>query len=813
MKNIFTLMVAFLFAVKGFCYNTSGCALHVDQAYFFHQNLIKLTWKGDILEYDFVQNQYRLRLDFAFIGFQGSQGICYLASAIQNIGHNFTPDITGSQFANPQTITNFPALGLYFSSLQSTWPDSKHGVKALANNTTYPKFSRVFENVDNLGYSAKNIYTRDNIIQPSVNFPVSVKWTITKTGTVANPTENLSKDLNGNWVPLTGTFVIWNVEVQLNGEVYNVAEYYLPIEYGEYLLAGDPLHFAQEHFGGAEMLLNSQKTNVRFSEMKAWDGTNWYSLDKWKITYRIDDGNNNLDNRFGWKRDGCSLVSVCGHEDDILTASRDINTAFDLGGMPAPSIMQNWTQKNNLQATTTSNMSFSANGKGYLLMRLSGNFFEFDPVNNLWTPKASFPGTHRELAVGFSIGIKGYIGTGLQSDETMLKDFWEYDIVANTWSQKTDFPGTARQVAVGFSIGNKGYIGTGYDGNLKNDFWQYDPSTNAWTQKANFGGGIRAAASGFAIGSKGYIGTGTSALDNSGLSNDFWEYDPSTNTWTQKANISGSVRVNAVGFSIGTKGYLGTGSGDMEGGGGPYYKDFWEYDPACNAWVSVSDYPGSGSFNLIGFSIGATAYVGGGEGGAIYGDFWNLNTANTALPVRWGTINATLRNTDVLVVWNTLMEENTSYYEVEANYGNGFEKIARLASENKPNGSHYNFPDKVALEYQGKQILYRIRQVDLNGKYSYSNIVSIKIPDGIQILVLQGNPVKTDIQCKFISSASQIISIRILNLAGQILYNENLSVVKGTNKIVIPVSAYPGGLYILSISDKLNSYTEKFIRQ
>ena len=37
------------------------------------------------------------------------------------------------------------------------------------------------------------------------------------------------------------------------------------------------------------------------------------------------------------------------------------------------------------------------------------------------------------------------------------------------------------------------YIGTGNGNgyNLYNDFWEYDPSTNTWTQKANFGGSAR----------------------------------------------------------------------------------------------------------------------------------------------------------------------------------------------------------------------------------------------------------------------------------------------------------------------------------
>jgi hypothetical protein len=62
-------------------------------------------------------------------------------------------------------------------------------------------------------------------------------------------------------------------------------------------------------------------------------------------------------------------------------------------------------------------------------------------------------------------------------------------------------------------------------GTPKNDFWMYDPASNTWTNKADVGGGVRWFATGFAIGGKGYIGigTGNTAAD---LKNDFWEYTP-----------------------------------------------------------------------------------------------------------------------------------------------------------------------------------------------------------------------------------------------------------------------------------------------
>ena len=76
---------------------------------------------------------------------------------------------------------------------------------------------------------------------------------------------------------------------------------------------------------------------------------------------------------------------------------------------------------------------------------------------------------------------------------------------------------------------------------------------NTWAQEANVGGGIRTEAVGFSIGSKGYIGTGETS---SGLTNDFWEYDPSSNTWTQKANFGGTPDLQALVFVLITKGIL-----------------------------------------------------------------------------------------------------------------------------------------------------------------------------------------------------------------------------------------------------------------
>src|SRR5438552_2480307 len=62
-----------------------------------------------------------------------------------------------------------------------------------------------------------------------------------------------------------------------------------------------------------------------------------------------------------------------------------------------------------------------------------------------------------------------------------------FNSFAGYWTQKANFPGK-RTATFSFSIDQKGYVGCGWDSTgLHKDFWEYDPATNLWTQKADFG--------------------------------------------------------------------------------------------------------------------------------------------------------------------------------------------------------------------------------------------------------------------------------------------------------------------------------------
>ncbi|HTI10574.1 MAG TPA: hypothetical protein VL832_18525 [Puia sp.] len=287
-----------------------------------------------------------------------------------------------------------------------------------------------------------------------------------------------------------------------------------------------------------------------------------------------------------------------------------------------------WTQKADLPGARSTATGFSIDNKGYIGNR---DFWEYDPATNTWTRKADFRGAGTSGATGFSIGNKGYMGTGIDSLSQSTNDFWQFDPITNVWTRKANFGGAVRNAASGFSVGGKGYIGLGQGGMpfipTYADFWEYDPQTDTWTQKADFGGGERWGATGFPVGNKGFLGIGNNNLFRS--QNDFWEYDPATNTWVQKANFAGDARGQAIGFGIGSKGYIGTGYRNINDNIHGPTTDFWAYDTASNTWSKEADFGGGPRQDAVGFSIAGKGYVGTGIDGSPKKDFWEYDPATS----------------------------------------------------------------------------------------------------------------------------------------------------------------------------------------
>ncbi len=252
------------------------------------------------------------------------------------------------------------------------------------------------------------------------------------------------------------------------------------------------------------------------------------------------------------------------------------------------------------------------------------DFWEFDPATNVWTQKANFGPGVRMYGIGFSVGDKGYAGTGVVASYNWRQDMWAYDPAINSWTQVSDFAGGLRGTLIAFSIGNKAYVGSGeyrsspwVSSTYCNDFYEYSPATDSWVRKADIPTQGRAHGPvAVAIGNKGYVGLGCYYYDN--RLNDWWEYDPSLDNWNQKASIPTVGRVQSMALSIGNKAYVGLGTGE----GNRMLNDLWEYNPLTDSWTQKNNPPGDGRTVSASFTIGNRGYLGLGSYYTTYSDFW-----------------------------------------------------------------------------------------------------------------------------------------------------------------------------------------------
>lgn len=191
----------------------------------------------------------------------------------------------------------------------------------------------------------------------------------------------------------------------------------------------------------------------------------------------------------------------------------------------------------------------------------------------------------------------------------------------NTWTKLNDVGMGKRERATGFAIGSIGYLCGGLDTAevIHKDLWAYNPQTDAWSQKADLPGSARRDAVSFVIDNYAFVGSGMDSVSGptGNTLKDFWRYNPQTNTWSAVADFPGAGGQGiyfATGFSVAGKGYL------CGGKTGPnlYSSQLWEYKPSNNQWIQRANFPGGIRYQMISFVVGAKAYVGMGTDQNIY---------------------------------------------------------------------------------------------------------------------------------------------------------------------------------------------------
>ena len=254
-------------------------------------------------------------------------------------------------------------------------------------------------------------------------------------------------------------------------------------------------------------------------------------------------------------------------------------------------------------------------------------------------------------------------------------------------------------------------------------------------------------------------------------------------------NFSGNV--NGVAFD-------GLGSLYISAGGSPTTGGLYYINQS-----TVNTATGTVQFSLVWSGIGLTDLAS------------NAFPTQTTLPVRLLNFAGNYRNQKAILSWETEGEQNFSHFEIERSKdGNAYTAVGtKPATGTGASRQTYQYTDDLSV-VSGTAFTYRLKMIDIDGKFRYSNVILIRRESKtITGVIVNPNPVADGVAtARFTAPAAGNCDIRIVDLSGKTLWQQHSKIFEGNNSISLDgIDRLPTGIYFLKVTHANGTSSAKFI--
>ena len=178
---------------------------------------------------------------------------------------------------------------------------------------------------------------------------------------------------------------------------------------------------------------------------------------------------------------------------------------------------------------------------------------------------------------------------------------------------------------------------------------------------------------------------------------------------------------------------------------------------------------------------------------------------NMILPVQLLNFKAIQQEDKVKLDWATTSENNSNHFTVErsADGTTGWQPVSSVAGAGNSNTiRYYQAIDPSPLPVN----FYRLRQTDMTGFSTFSNIVTVRINKEKTDLLIYPNPVHDEMTVMFTGKADHIV---LKNILGRDMIIKNISSITGGIKVKLP--ELQKGYYWLVIQTAQRTYSKKIM--
>lgn len=186
-----------------------------------------------------------------------------------------------------------------------------------------------------------------------------------------------------------------------------------------------------------------------------------------------------------------------------------------------------------------------------------------------------------------------------------------------------------------------------------------------------------------------------------------------------------------------------------------------------------------------------------------FSTFYFAKASFTALPVTLTAFSATKQEHSVKLNWTTENEVNIARYEVEKSpSGSVFTSLNNVAARNGVARNDYSFTD--TRPFTGDNF-YRLKLVDRNGQFTYSNIIRINFSGTVKPS-LQPNPATNMVYLDALEGYKQI---QVLDITGRMQIQQQVR----NNNEQLDISNLAKGIYTVRIIKEEETIVIKLLKQ
>ncbi len=172
-------------------------------------------------------------------------------------------------------------------------------------------------------------------------------------------------------------------------------------------------------------------------------------------------------------------------------------------------------------------------------------------------------------------------------------------------------------------------------------------------------------------------------------------------------------------------------------------------------------------------------------------------------------VNVTNEN-DVSLVWQTASEvNNRGFYVERSSDGQEFESIGFVEGNDNSNEIiNYKFND---YDLFSGIYYYRLKQIDFNDTYKYSEIRSATIKNPESVILFVPNPAQSYTKLYVDIKEKMYVDVQIIDMTGRLKEKIKLNLNTGKQGVKINLDNYEKGVYIVKVTLNNTNYINKLI--